>query len=146
MFWQPRERRWEGRGTLCLGALQEQSRLSAFQGGMGTLGLEVQRGHNPSGSPRARGYTPGRFDFSGTWVQDTGVFLPSAQACKEILMSTVQRCLHQLCILQLLQLPGMPRRGGQPSWQAPHVIYVTGRGRGGCLVHCACLKGLKVFS
>lgn len=91
MFWQPRERCWEGRGTLCLGALQEQSQLSAFQGGMGTLCLEVQRGHNPSGSPRARGYTPGHFDFPGTWVRDTGVFLPSAQACKEILMSTVQR-------------------------------------------------------
>lgn len=57
---------------------------------MGTLCLEEQRGHNPSGSPRARGYTPGRFDFSGTWVQDTGVFLPSAQACKELLTSTVQ--------------------------------------------------------
>ena len=112
---------------------------------MGTLCLEGQRGHNPLGSPRARVYTPGRFDFSGTWVQDTGIFLLSAQACREILMSAVQwlpaPALH----------PAAPpttwnAAQGQSAELASTPCDVCGRGREGCLVHFAWLKGLKVFS
>lgn len=85
-----RARRWEGRGTLCLGALKNSPDSELSRAAWGTLCLEGQRGHNPSGSPRARGYTPGCFDFSGTWVQDNTPFFPSTQACKELLTSTVQ--------------------------------------------------------